>query len=85
MFPGISYGKRKQEAETKNGTDKINLNTADEALLCTLPGIGASKAKSIIAYREEYGNFEKPEDIMNIPGIKDAAYAKIKEMITVSG
>lgn len=75
-----------------NGTDpadsfsenaKVNLNTADVSQLQTLSGIGESKAQSIIAYREENGNFSKPEDIMNVSGIKEGTYNKIKDQITV--
>ena len=65
-------------------TKKVDLNTADEALLCTLPGIGESRAKSIIAYRTEHGAFQKTEDIMKVSGIKEAAYEKIKEYVTVT-
>ena len=63
---------------------KIDLNTADKTLLCTLPGIGESRAKSIITYREENGLFRTPEDVMNVSGIKEAAYEKIKDYIMVS-
>lgn len=63
---------------------KVDLNTADEALLCTLPGIGESRAKSIVAYRMEHGAFGKAEDVMKVSGIKEAAYEKIKDYITVS-
>lgn len=61
----------------------VNVNTADETLLCTLPGIGSSKAKSIIAYREKNGVFQKIEDIMNVEGIKEGLFQKIKDSITV--
>ena len=71
-------------SETSGQGQKVNINTADETLLCTLPGIGESRAKSIIAYRQEHGDFRKPEDIMNISGIKEAAFAKIRDYITVS-
>lgn len=70
------------QKETKE--KKVDLNTADEALLCTLPGIGESRAKSILAYRKEHGAFQKAEDIMNVSGIKEAAYEKIKDYVTVS-
>ncbi len=63
--------------------DRININTASVAELCTLPGIGESRAQSIIAYREENGSFLEESQIMNVPGIKDAAYAKIKDKIRV--
>lgn len=63
--------------------DVININTASKEQLMTLPGIGESKAESIIRYREETGRFNSIEDIMNISGIKEGAYNKIKELITV--
>lgn len=61
----------------------VNINTADVDRLMTLPGIGESKAKDIISYREKNGRFETIEDIMKVSGIKEAAYEKIKEYITV--
>ena len=61
----------------------VNLNTADIAALTTLPGIGESRAKAIISYREQHGAFAKIEDIMKISGIKQAAFSKIKDKITV--
>ena len=61
----------------------VNLNTADVAALMTLPGIGESRAKAIISYREQHGAFAKIEDIMKISGIKQAAFSKIKDKITV--
>ena len=61
----------------------VNLNTADVAALMTLPGIGESRAKAIISYREQHGVFVKIEDIMKISGIKQAAFSKIKDKITV--
>ena len=57
--------------------------TASREELMTLPGIGESKADAIIRYRKEKGCFLSPEDVMNISGIKDAVYGKIKELITV--
>ena len=61
----------------------VNLNTADIAALTTLPGIGESRAKAIISYREQHGAFAQIEDIMKISGIKQAAFSKIKDKITV--
>lgn len=61
----------------------VNINTADVAALCTLPGIGESRANDIIAYREANGPFESCEDIMNVTGIKTSVYNKIKDKITV--
>lgn len=62
---------------------KININTADLALLTTLPGIGESSAKKIIDYRNEHGKFQTTEDLMKVPGIKEGKFSAIKDMITV--
>lgn len=62
---------------------KININTATKEELMTLPGIGESKALSIIEYREKNGKFEAIEDVKNISGIGDSLFDKIKENITV--
>jgi competence protein ComEA len=72
------------ESEAQQESDgKVNINTAGVELLCTLPGIGEARAGAIVAYREEYGAFESPEDIMKVSGIKENAYSKIKDKITV--
>lgn len=72
-----------QSGETIGSSGLVNLNTASEDQLCTLPGIGSSKAKSIIVYREEHGNFDRIESVMNVAGIKDGLFQKIKAYITV--
>lgn len=70
-------------AEADGQEMKINLNTATKEQLCTLPGIGESKANSILAYRETNGAYECIEDIMKVEGIKDGLFQKIKDQITV--
>ncbi len=70
-------------AEKDSQPSKVNLNTASKEELMTLRGIGESRAEDIIRYREKQDGFSCIEDIMNIPGIKDAAFQKIKEDITV--
>ena len=73
-----------QEKESNNDIDKkISINTADLDLMITLPGIGEEKAKTIIAYRNEHGVFEKIEDIMNVSGIGEKLFEKLKDYITV--
>ena len=76
-----------QEAETASETSqedgRININTAGVEELTTLKGVGESRANAIIAFREEHGSFENPEDIMQIAGIKEGIYAKIKDQIKV--
>ena len=63
--------------------NRININTADEAQLTTLTGIGATRAQAIISYRQENGPFAVIEDIMNVQGIKEGTFAKIKDEIVV--
>ena len=72
---------KKQDSSNENA-GKVNINQADIERLMTLTGIGPSKAKSIIDYREQYGLFKQPEDIINVSGIGLATYEKIKDEIT---
>ena len=66
------------EADTR-----VDLNHADQAALMTLPGIGEARAAAILAYRESHGPFQSPEEIMNVSGIKQAAYEKLKDQIVI--
>ena len=61
----------------------ININDAAREELMKLPGIGEAKADAIISYREENGGFSDISEIMNISGIKEAAFEKIKDLIKV--
>ena len=67
--------------ETKNS--KININTATQTELETLPGIGPSTATKIINYRKENGKFNSIEELKKVSGIGDSKYNKIKEMIRI--
>ena len=71
------------EASLNVQKTKVNLNTATKEELMTLRGVGEAKAADIVKYRESHGGFQKIEDIMKISGIKDAAFQKIKDDITV--
>ncbi len=62
---------------------KININTADEATLDTLPGIGPSKARRIIEYRNQNGPFQSIEEIKNVSGIGDKTFEQLKDLIAV--
>lgn len=78
---------QQSQADTQTGqTDSrlLNINTATAEQLMTLPGIGQSKASEIISYREEKGPYSSTEDIMNITGIKEGVYTKIKDKICVN-
>lgn len=65
------------------GTRLVNINTANEAELQTLSGIGASTAKKIVDYRNQNGDFNTVEEIMNVSGIGQSKFDSIKDDITV--
>ncbi|MGI6056645.1 MAG: helix-hairpin-helix domain-containing protein [Bilifractor sp.] len=79
QFAG-SAGTRPEEESDRA---KVNINTAGRDELMTLKGIGAARAEAIITYREEHGAFSRIEDIMNVEGIKEKAFAKIRDDIAV--
>ncbi len=66
------------------GAGLVDINRASANELMTLPGIGQAKADLIINYRSEHGPFAKKEDLMQISGIKEGTFNKIKELITVT-
>ena len=72
----VSVDESKQE-------DLISINTASINELTSISGIGESKAKAIIEYREKNGNFEKIEDVKNVSGIGESLFEKIKDYITI--
>ncbi len=76
-------GEQTSDQETKESSSLININTADAQALMTLPGIGQSKADSILDYRTKNGNFKTIEELMNISGIKEGLFSKISPYITV--
>ena len=61
----------------------ININTASKNTLTTLPGIGETKAQAIIDYRNEQGPFTHSEQLMEVSGIGEVTYDKIKDLITI--
>lgn len=79
----VSAGTQTETVSSGQQNNRININTADETQLTTLTGIGATRAQAIIAYREENGPFAVIEDIMNVQGIKEGTFAKIKDEIVV--
>lgn len=61
----------------------VNLNTATQAQLETLPGIGAATAKRILEYRQKTGGFKKIEELMNVRGIGEKSFLKLKPFVSV--
>lgn len=76
-------GNKSNTDEKSGSSEQVNINKASKEELMTLPGVGESKAEKIITYREQNGGFNSTEDIMQISGIKDGMYNKIKDRICV--
>ena len=72
-----------ESEQTAPVSAKININSADIAQLTQLTGIGEARAADIIAYRTEHGRFLTIEEIMNVSGIKESTFQKIKDQIVV--
>ena len=71
-------------AVSSTSSDIINLNTASAAQIATLPGIGPKTADLIIQYRQKNGGFKKVEEIMNVRGVGEKSFLKLKSRITVT-
>ena len=65
-------------------TTPVNLNTATAAELQALPGVGAATAKLILEHRQKNGGFKKIEELMNIKGIGEKSFLKLKPLVTVT-
>ena len=63
----------------------VNLNSASVAQLEALPGIGRATAERIVEYRQKNGSFKKAEDLMNVKGIGEKSFLKLKPLVTVAG
>lgn len=79
----IESGTYEGKAASDADDGLVNINTASEEELMTLPGIGQTKAKAIIEYREASGGFSAKEDLMNVSGIAESSYEKIKDYVKV--
>jgi competence protein ComEA len=65
-------------------TAVVNINTATQAQLESLPGVGAKAAERILEYRQKNGQFKKIEDLMNVKGIGEKSFLKLKPRLTVT-
>lgn len=80
---GSAAGQAIPGAGTAADDGRININTASREQLMTLSGIGEAKAESIIAYREEHGGFRRIEELMEVDGIKEGVFNKVKDRVKV--
>jgi competence protein ComEA len=84
--PSAAQGQGKErpaKAKTATAAAPLNLNTASAAELQALPGVGASTAKLIVDHRSKNGGFKKVEELMNIKGIGEKSFLKLKPLVTV--
>ena len=87
---GLSMGASAQETPRRSSATSsasasapVNLNTASVAQLETLPGIGKATAERILEYRQKNGSFKKVEDLMNVRGVGEKSFLKLKPLVTV--
>lgn len=80
---GQAQGRNLTDLSPPDPTFPININTATQDELESLPGVGPVIAERIVTYRQEYGLFTNIEDIQQVPGIGPATFDKLKDLITV--
>jgi competence protein ComEA len=82
--PAAQKAPAPKSGATATAAAPVNLNTATQAQLESLPGIGPSAAQRILEYRQKNGSFKKVEDLMNVKGIGEKSFLKLKPLITVT-
>ena len=80
-IPGFAQDSSKPAASS--GSQMVNINSATIPQLEALPGIGRSTAEKIVEYRQKSGGFKKVEDLMNVQGIGEKSFLKLKPLVTV--
>ncbi len=81
----LAVAQERPAPPAKAAAGLVNLNTADASALESLPGIGPATAKRILEYREKNGPFKKLEDIMNVKGIGEKAFLRLRPQLTIGG
>jgi competence protein ComEA len=84
---GLAIGPLSLQAEQsstqKVSAEKVNLNTATAEQLEALPGIGPVAAKNILEYRKKVGKFNRIEEVINVKGVGEKKFLKIKDRLTI--
>ena len=81
-LPLAAAGATAAKAKAKAPSHPINLNTASVTELMQLPKVGAHTAQRIVDFRKEHGGFQRPEDLMNVKGIGEKSYQKLKPYLS---
>ncbi len=84
LSAGAAAAQSSSAAKQTPGAEMVNLNTATVAQLETLPGIGPATAQRILEYRQKSGGFKKVEELMNVRGIGEASFLKIKPLVSIT-
>ncbi len=87
LMAGMPHVQAASQAAAKNEAKPpaiVNLNTATAAELESLPGIGARVAARIVDYRQKNGPFKKIEELMNVQGVGEKSFLKLRSQITVA-
>jgi competence protein ComEA len=82
-LPLAAAGGTVAKAKAKAPSHPINLNTASVTELMQLPRVGAHAAERIVSFRKEHGGFQRPEDLMNVKGIGEKSFQKLKPYLSV--
>ena len=81
---GWAFSEGQPQSSSQSAAPALNLNTATQADLEKLPGVGAATAKQILEYRQKNNGFKKIEELMNIKGIGEKSFLKLKPLVTVA-
>jgi competence protein ComEA len=84
LAPAVAAQDTDRTSSSKASAGPLNLNTATAAQLEALPGIGARTAALIVEYRQKNGGFKKIEELMNVRGVGEKSFLKLKPLITVT-
>jgi competence protein ComEA len=83
--PLVAQRATKPPVAAASSTEVVNLNSATAAQIASLPGIGPKTADLVVQYRAKNGPFKKIEEIMNVRGVGEKSFLKIKDRLSVSG
>lgn len=83
VVPSVEEAAERQAIAEAEADGRVELNTATLEQLCTLPGIGETRARAILLYREEHGGFSATEELMQVSGIKEGTFNRLKELVYI--